>query len=65
MTHMEFEKNECQRCTRICYVCVLGSCKLCDACLTIMSNDYETKQVMKALLETYGIPKLEHDHGSN
>ncbi len=60
---MEFERNECQRCTRMCYVCVVGTCKLCDLCFEAMCHDPETKKVMEALLSSYGekMPQIEHD----
>ena len=60
---MNFEKNECDRCTRICFVAVLGTSKLCDSCLTTLANSPDTKNVMKSLLETYGesMPQIEHD----
>lgn len=58
---MNFEKGNCQRCTRLCYVCVFGDVKFCDACLEAMIHNPETKTLMHTIMKQYGeqIPDLD------
>jgi len=56
---MIFEKNRCDRCERMCFVCVLKDIRYCDACFDIMINDLETKKLMKTILIQCGIEDLE------
>lgn len=60
---MDFERNACDRCTRVCYVCVLGSIRYCDHCLEAMIHNPETKNLMIQVMKQYGseIPQLEID----
>ena len=59
---MEFEKNQCDRCTRVCFCCVLGTSRLCDLCLEAMIHDPDTKKIMSDLMTVYGIPQIEADN---
>jgi hypothetical protein len=56
---MTFEKNECQRCTRICFCIVLGNVILCDHCFETLHNDPETKNLMKSIEILHGLDNIE------
>ena len=56
---MIYERNECQRCTRLAFCINLDKIHYCNACFETLSNDFETKEVMQKLLKTCGLLDIE------
>ena len=51
---MTYEQRYCSRCTRHDFTIVLGTIQYCKACFDTVSNDLETKDTIKKLMENYG-----------
>ena len=51
---MSFEKQECDRCTRICYCMLIGLDWYCKACFDSMTQESQQKKEIEIIMNRFG-----------
>ena len=51
---MSFEKQDCDRCTRICYCMLFGLDWFCNACFESMTYETQQKKEIEKIMARFG-----------